>query len=137
MTNLRRARRLILLCCISTATLAAGCAKSSPALPTPEQGGVRKAALARLTIENRTTEHLSIAFRPVGGPGAEIVIGGVGPGTSTELAPILAGEPVILVARTDDGAEFRLQPRTFAADEGWTWVIPGDADFIRVSGDGK
>lgn len=90
--------------------------------------GERRAALARLVVENRTSTPLAIAFlyaADPGGPGGEVGIGTAPPGARTELAPVPAEEPIILIAR-GEGFERRLDPRTLEIDELWTWVI-GDA----------
>lgn len=87
--------------------------------------GERRAALARLVVENRTSSPLAIAFlyaAEPGGPGGEVGIGTAPPGARTELAPVPAEEPIILIAR-GEGFERRLEPRTLEIDELWTWVI--------------
>lgn len=85
---------------------------------------MRRAALATIRIENQTHERLRIAFRPTSPGGRLVFVGSVGPRETGSVAPILAGEPVTLIALTPDGRELRLPPRSFAADERWTWVIP-------------
>jgi hypothetical protein len=93
------------------------------------RSNARPAALARVTVENQTGQTLSIAFRPAARGGGEVVVGDVAPGAAEELAPIPAGEPIVLLARTQDGAELRLAPRSFELDATWHWVIPADAAF--------
>jgi hypothetical protein len=113
-----------------------GCARAvdpGPADPAEEAAG-RRAALAAVTVDNRTPHRLAIAFRPAASAGGEVVIGRVEPGDSVRLAPVPAGEPLILLARTPDGATLSLPPRTFALDERWTWRIPPDADFAPAEG---
>ncbi len=95
----------------------------------PGEGEVRRAALARVTVENRTAHTLDIAFRAVADPGLEVVVGRVAGQDSTTVAPVLAGEPITLVARTECGTEFLLPARTFEVDAEWVWVIPEDAPF--------
>jgi hypothetical protein len=108
-----------------TACAARGGTQTEAAL----RSNARPAALARITVENRTSQPLSIAFRPAAQGGGEVVVGDVAPGTAGELAPVPAGEPIVLVARTQDGAELRLAPRSFELDATWHWVIPADAAF--------
>lgn len=93
-----------------------------------------RAALATLTVDNRTDRRLQIAFRPAASAGGVIVVGEVGPASSATMAPIPAGEPLILVAL--DGAERRLdlEPRSFDVDASWTWLIPADAAFLPILG---
>ena len=106
---------------------AAGClgegARSRGDLP-----GERRAALARLVVDNRTTAPLAISFlyaAEAGGPGGEVGVGTAVAGTRTELAPVPAEEPIILIAR-GPGFERRLDPFTLEIDELWTWVIGED-----------
>ena len=90
--------------------------------------GERRAALARLVVDNRTTGPLAIAFlyaADAGGPGGEVGIGTAAAGARTELAPVPAEEPIILIAR-GPGFERRLDPFTLEIDELWTWVIGKD-----------
>src|SRR5690606_40603762 len=89
----------------------------------------RPAALARLTVENRTAHALTIAFQPAASSGAEVVVGEVAPGGDAELAPVPAGEPIVLLARTRQGRVLRLPARSFELDGSWHWVIPADAVF--------
>jgi hypothetical protein len=49
------------------------------------------------------------------------------------MAPVPAGEPLVLIARTADGAELALPPRTLAIDGSWTWLIERSARFLRDS----
>ncbi|HEX7090021.1 MAG TPA: hypothetical protein VF192_07780 [Longimicrobiales bacterium] len=109
--------------------LAACAARGGTQTPAALRSHARPAALARVTVENRTSQALSIAFRPAARGGGEVVVGDVAPGAAGELAPIPAGEPIVLLARTQDGAELRLAPRSFELDATWHWVIPADAVF--------
>ncbi|HLU24262.1 MAG TPA: hypothetical protein VKZ58_00965 [Longimicrobiales bacterium] len=89
----------------------------------------RRAALARLTVENRTDYELVIVYREAARPAGVVELGSVEPRQVAELAPIPAGEPIVLAARTPSGAEYRLAPRSFETDELMHWVIPEDAPF--------
>jgi hypothetical protein len=112
-------------------TLAAACAtaRSAPTPGAPGAPSARRAALARLTVENQTGRRLTIAFRPTSPPENEIVVGDVAPGETSTMAPIPAGEPIVLSARSPEGETLQLAPRSFAVDEEWVWVIPRDARF--------
>ena len=91
------------------------------------EAGVRRAALARIVVDNRTGEAIDVAFLTVADPGREVVVGGVAARSTALVAPALAGEPIVLVARTASGAELRLAARSFEDGAEWTWVIPEDA----------
>lgn len=91
------------------------------------EAGVRRAALARIVVDNRTGEAIDVAFLTVADPGREVVVGGVAARSTALVAPVLAGEPIVLVARTASGAELRLAARSFEDGAEWTWVIPEDA----------
>jgi len=93
------------------------------------EGGVRRAALAQIIVENRTGEPLHVAFLATAAPGREVVVGAVGAHSTATVAPVLAGEPIILMARTASGAEHRLVARSFEVGAEWTWVISEDATF--------
>ena len=69
------------------------------------EAGVRRAALARIVVDNRTGEAIDVAFLTVADPGREVVVGGVAARSTALVAPVLAGEPIVLVARTASGAE--------------------------------
>ncbi len=108
----------------------AGCASRGPVpAEAARRSNARPAALARLTVENRTGHALTIAFRPAASSGAEVVVGEVASGADVEVAPVPAGEPIVLLARTQRGAVLRLPPRSFELDGAWHWVIPADAVF--------
>lgn len=116
--------------------LLAGCAARGPApAGAARRSNVRPAALARLTVENQSGQALAIAYRPAASSGAEVVIGDVAPGANVEVAPVPAGEPIVLIARTRGGAELRLAPRSFELDGAWHWVIPADAVFREPDAD--
>lgn len=107
------------------ATLLAGCFGG-----TPDRGqglpGERRAALARLVVDNRTARSLDIGFRYALEPEQEVVVGRIAPGDVAEMAPVPAEEPIIFVAR-GTGFELRLEPRSLDIDAIWTWVIPADS----------
>lgn len=100
-------------------------ADPAPPVETDRSG----AALARVVVTNETRHALTIAFRPATPPGGEVVVGRVGAGEQRELAPVPAGEPIILVARTAEHDALELEPRTFAVDARWVWHIPANATF--------
>jgi hypothetical protein len=72
---------------------------------------------------------LTIAFRTATPPVQEIVIGRVEAGQRARMAPVPAGEPIIMLARRADGAEHALAARSFPLDAEWTWDIQPDAMF--------
>lgn len=113
--------------------LQSACAAARTRTPAEESGG-RRAALARLTVENRTDRTLIIAFRAATPPGGEVAVGDVAPNTTEAMAPIPADEPIILLARSADGTEMRLPPRSFGLDATFHWVIPADARFAPPGG---
>jgi hypothetical protein len=90
-----------------------------------------RAALAVVRVDNRSAERLVIAYRLTGAGSSEVGIGRVEPRDSVELAPVPAGEPIILIARTGAGAELVLPARSLVIDSTWTWLIPADARFVR------
>jgi hypothetical protein len=109
--------------------LLAGCAAAPERPPPREPEPARaRAALATVHVRNESAERLTVAYRIAGRP-AEVIIGEVPPGERTALAPVPAGEPLLLVARTAAGAVLGLPVRAFAIDAEWTWHIPGDAEF--------
>ncbi|MBI4544925.1 MAG: hypothetical protein HY703_07015 [Gemmatimonadetes bacterium] len=122
--TLHDSRPLVLL----LAAALAACASAGAGGPAGSPGEGR-AALARITVENHTEHRLSIAFRPAAPPGAEVVVGVVEPNATATVAPVPAGEPIILLARSREGGELRLAPRSFDLDAYWVWVIPADARF--------
>ena len=96
-------------------------------------GGERRAALARLVVDNRTGASLSIAFlyaADPGRPGGEVGVGTAPAGARTELAPVPADEPIVLISR-GEVIERRLAPLTLEIDEVWTWVIAADPERAR------
>jgi hypothetical protein len=95
--------------------------------PDPERA---RAALATLRVDNQTTERVAILYRHAGRTG-EVGVGHVDAGEAADMAPVPAGEPLILVARTAAGAELVLAPRTFVIDSAWTWKIESGSRFIQ------
>jgi hypothetical protein len=89
-----------------------------------------------VSVHNETQHELAIAFRPAASPGGEVVVGRVAAGAQVTVAPVVAGEPIILVARTPDRRTLELPPRTFEIDAEWVWLIPADAQF-REPGDDR
>jgi hypothetical protein len=105
-----------------------------PSAPGPAEAARHRAALATLHVENRTTHRLTISFRPATPPGGAVGIGVVGSATSALMAPVPAGEPIFLTARTATGARLEIGPRTFDVDEAWVWTVPADARFETGGG---
>ncbi|MEX1184283.1 MAG: hypothetical protein WEF86_13705 [Gemmatimonadota bacterium] len=113
--------------------VACGCAGASPR-NTPEadpEPGRARAALASLSVENRTAQPLTILYRLTTRPEAATGIGLAVPLGISGMAPVPAGEPIMLIARTQAGAELAVPPRTLPLDGHWTWVIPADARFTE------
>jgi hypothetical protein len=109
----------------------AACARPPVAAPVREPELARaRAALAALSVDNRTGERLLVAYRLAARPDSEVVAGQVPPQSFTEIAPVPAGESLILLARTAAGHELTLEPRAFPIDGEWTWVIPADTRFV-------
>lgn len=119
-----RAGAMLLLAAASLATGSCGVGRASS---DGERTGGRRAALARLVVDNRTDFRLDVAFRYAVAPGGEVVVGSVAPGARTEVAPIPAEEPILLLARAN-GFERRLDPRSFQIDELWVWIITTEAE---------
>lgn len=87
------------------------------------------AALASLTVVNETSLMLEIAFRSAVAPIQEVVIGRTAPGSRVAMAPVPAGEPIILIARRDDRAEYHGKIQSFPLDGAVVWSIPKNATF--------
>jgi hypothetical protein len=124
---IRRARAtlalpLLLLCACF------GRHRGSPA-DAQDETARHRGALATLSVENATSRHLRIAVRTVPGPAGEITVGDVGAGDNATVAPIPAGEPVVLSAIADDSSRLSLPPRSFDIGERWTWRIAANAVF--------
>jgi hypothetical protein len=122
------ARILLLVCAASACSTRTAVPTVSD--PDPERA---RAALATLVVENRTAERLEILYRHAGRGGAIVGVGHVAGGQTAEMAPVPAGESLVLIARTADGAELVLPPRTLAIDGSWTWLIERSARFLRDS----
>ena len=118
--------------CTVLLVLSAGCSARSnqppPADPDPQRA---RAALATLYVQNETTHALVISYQIAGRMPARVSVGPVDPGSTAEMAPVPAGEPLILIARTVAGAEHTLRPRTFAIDSAWTWRIERSTRFTQ------
>ena len=119
---------------LALALLLGGCARAAaPGPGYPGQEAERhRAALAVITVENGTTHHLRIAFRTAVGPGGEVDVGSVPPDSSATLAPVPAGEPLLLSAIAEDSSRLALPPRSFELGQHWTWRIPSGATFTPV-----
>lgn len=95
--------------------------------PDPDRA---RAALATLHVDNQSPHQLDVSYHIAGRSAARVVIGRVAADSRAEMAPVPAGEPLILVARTNGGTELTLPPRTFAIDSAWTWRIDRNARFV-------
>lgn len=115
-------------CICASLALAACAGAEGPPRRAPDPPRVQ-AALAVVTVDNRTTAPLSIEFRPAGRQRGRVGIGSVPAGTMRRLAPVPATEPIVLHARTPQGGTLELPARTFAVDEQWLWVIPAETVF--------
>jgi hypothetical protein len=120
--------RLVILG-LTTAACAGQSTRSGPA--TPPDPARHRAALATVVVSNSTLESLAIAYRSATPPVREVVIGRVAGGKKLPMAPVPAGEPIVLVARRTDGTELSLAPRSFDVDFEWTWEIPHNATFSK------
>lgn len=104
--------------------LLAACGPRTTLPPSEEAEPSRaRAALASLFVDNRTRERLTILYRFANRGAPDVGIGHVAPGELAELAPVPAGEPLILIARDAAGRELSVGPRTFPLDGSWTWRI--------------
>lgn len=102
----------------------------------PGKGGqARRAALARVVVENRTAHTLTVGYRLAAEAAGTVTVGTVPPRETREVAPVPAGEPIVLFARTATGAGLTLPPRTLEVDQLWSWIIPADADFTGEDGE--
>ncbi len=98
----------------------------------PEDEARHRAALTLLTVFNHTDQRLTIAFRSATPPAQVVVLGAIAAATRERVAPIPAGEPIILFARKPDGSELALEPRSYPLDGEWTWDIPQTAVFRQL-----
>ncbi len=99
-----------------------------------EEAARHRGALATLTVDNGTARHLRITVRSVPGPASEISLGEVPAGGAATVAPLPAGEPVVLAAVADDSSRLTLPARSFDIGQRWTWRIPADAVFAPAGG---
>ncbi|CAN5763963.1 hypothetical protein BH23GEM9_BH23GEM9_34940 [soil metagenome] len=112
--------------------LIGACATAPDApLPGEPEPARARAALATVRVDNQSREPLTILYRIAGRGSAEVAIGNVAALTAAALAPVPAGEPLLLIARTATGAELALPAQAFAIDSDWTWNIHADSRFIR------
>ena len=116
--------------------LLAACGATTVTPPAPEPDPARaRAALATLHVHNHTGVRLLVLYRFANHTAPDVGIGYIDAGSQAELAPVPAGEPLILIARTPSSTELRLGPRTFEIDGSWTWQIERGARFVRPSGE--
>jgi hypothetical protein len=121
---------------VAVATLAiTGCiGVSRTAVPSGAEPRAFGAALAHIAVVNHTPYRLTIVFRAAAGRGREVAIGSIDAGGRRSLAPVPAGEALILIARAAGIGEFVLDPRSFTLDQRWVWEIPADAQFRGTTG---
>lgn len=108
----------------------AACAAHTPEPEAASEPGRHRAALASVTVVNETGLALEIAFRTANPPVQEIVIGRVSAGDRAPMAPVPAGEPIMFVARRQDGAEYQARIQSFPLDGAVVWNIPKNATFV-------
>lgn len=125
-----------LLCAVAIALQLNACSHIKPPSPleAPAEAARHRAALATIVVLNETTSDLSIAFRTAPAGVQEVVIGTARVGERSRLAPVPAGEPIILIARKNDGSELALKARSFPLDAEWLWEIPRAASFTTPAG---
>lgn len=107
----------------------ASCGSARVNLDPPSEEAPHRAALAGVTVRNTTPFALTIAFRTAVPPLQEVGIGTVPALGTARMAPVPAGEPIILVARRETGAEYRIAARSFPLEDDWIWEIPEAAVF--------
>jgi hypothetical protein len=113
-----------------SAALLVACSARGVPTEVPTEAGRHRAALASVTVANETSLLLEIAFRTAVPPVQEIVIGRVAPGSKVAMAPVPGGEPIIMIARRDDGAEYQSKIQSFPLDGVVLWSIPKSATFV-------
>lgn len=121
-------RAVPLICCLSLVACASASERPSPRDPDTTRA---RAALATLVVDNRSPEPITVLYRHTGRAATEVAVGQVRPRTVAQMAPVPAGEPLVLLARTSAGLELVLPPRSFTIDGVWTWIVPADARFSR------
>lgn len=126
MARVLRATRGATLLVAGAAVVVTGCLGGRDRIR-DERAGERRAALARVVVDNRTERRLDIAFRYAVEPGGEVGVGAVPARARMEMAPVPADEPIILIARAA-GFERRLAARSFEIDELWVWVIRSEGN---------
>jgi hypothetical protein len=111
--------------------LIAGCAAAGdpPAGRQPEPARTR-AALATINVDNRTNQRLTILYTLSTRATSSVTIGHVDSAAVAAMAPVPAGEPLIMTARNPRGDVLILPPRTFEIDGVWNWLIAADARFV-------
>jgi hypothetical protein len=130
-----KAYRCHVRCTLLLVSYALGaCASAEPSVPleAPSEASRHRAALATVIVSNATDGILAIAFQSATPPLQEVTIGSVTAIGQARMAPVPAGEPIVLIARRADGSELRLGARSFAPDAEWTWEIPRDAIFAKT-----
>ena len=118
---------LLLLVSLSGCTLGG----SSPVPSVPDDEARHRAALATVVVENLTALPLRVSYRTATPPIQEVQLASIPARGRLSLPPVPAGEPLLLLARREDGTELALGPRSFSIDENWTWQIPADAVFKK------
>jgi hypothetical protein len=125
--------RTFFLALAATSLLATACARRAPEVvipaPGPAEAARHRAALATLRVDNRSVERLTIIYRPVADAGGPVAVGTVEPRSVMVMAPLPAGEPLVLTARIEDGRSFSLPARTLEVDQEWTWIVPAATVF--------
>ena len=118
---------------LAIALISTACARAAivPAEPgTASEAARHRAALATMSVDNQTDLVLEIAFRTAVPPIQETIIGRVSANARAAMAPVPAGEPLIMVARRADGAEYQGKVQSFPLDGAVVWSIPKSATFL-------
>lgn len=118
------------ICTAIALLMTTSCAARAPEPAAASEPGRHRAALASVTVVNETGLALEIAFRTANPPVQEIVIGRVSAGNRAPMAPVPAGEPIMFVARRQDGAEYQARIQSFPLDGAVVWNIPKNATFV-------
>jgi hypothetical protein len=100
---------------------------SPPGLPS--EVAANRAALSTVIVHNNTPDTLGIFYRGTGPEDREIRIGRAIPHQTVRMAPVPAGEPILLLARRSDRAELVLPLRSYVLNAEWLWDIPATAAF--------